>query len=56
MCDKRFMPKTEVTSVKTLQWIAAFQLSSPFQLLKKTVRRPRRLCAKLEVLTSFHDT
>ena len=28
--------KTEVTWVKTLQQIAAFQLSSPFQLLKNS--------------------
>ena len=36
MCDKRFMPKNRSNVGENVTINAAFQLSSPFQLLKKT--------------------
>ena len=46
MCDKRFMLKNRSNVGKNVTINRCIQLSSPFQLLKKTVRGPRHLCAK----------
>ena len=56
MCDKRFMPKNRSNVGENVTINRCISTLISFSAMKKTVRRPRRLCAKLEVLTSFHDT
>ena len=56
MCDKRFMPKNRSNVGKNVTINRCISIPISFSAIKKTVHRPRRPSAKLEVLTSFHDT